>query len=375
MRTEHRPVLPGSATVVAGDTATTVAAGRRTTGGAYAQGLALAWTPRQAVRRDHSIDAGHAGESTRIPPEFRTEAGVGIPPCPYRRLNRPGERRRLGYAVAACEGKGTGEQTLLRGLLPLIVEGDILLADALLATWWIIAEIQRRGGDVVMVQQGRRMTDFAQGRCLGQNDHVVEWSRPQRPKWMSLDDYGACPPMLRMREVEVSGRVLVTTLLDPKSVSARELDTLYALRWNIEVDWRTIKVTMAMDVLRCRSPEMIEKEIAVHLLAYNLVRWAMATAARLGEVLPRSLSFTGAKRVLLAFGEQLRRCGGQRLSFMFATVLATIAGLTIPHRPGRIEPRAKKRRPKPLPFLTVPRHVARKKIFDQHVARGLIVVP
>ncbi|MBK8319085.1 MAG: transposase [Betaproteobacteria bacterium] len=79
---------------------------------------------------------------------------------------------------------------------------------------------------------------------------------------------------------------MITTLLDPKAVTPRELDALYALRWNIEVDWRTIKVTMAMDVLRCRSPEMIEKEIAVHLLAYNLVRWTVASAAWLGDVLP-----------------------------------------------------------------------------------------
>jgi hypothetical protein len=101
----------------------------------------------------------------------------------------------------------------------------------------------------------------------------------------------------------------------------------------------------------------------------------MATAARLGDILPRSLSFIGAKRVLLAFGEHLRHGGGRRLSFMFATILANIARLTIPRRPGRIEPRTKKRRPKPLPLLTLPRQLARQHIFDQHVARGLIVVP
>lgn len=310
-----------------------------------------------------------------FPQSSEQKPGLGFPVARIGGLISLASAAVLGHAVAACEGKGTGEQTLLRGLLPLIGRGDILLADALLASWWIIAEVQRRGGDVVMVQQGRRLTDFAQGRSLGGNDHGVDWPRPQRPKWMSPDDYRYCPAVLRMREVEIDGRILVTTLLDPDTVAPRELDALYALRWNIEVDWRTIKVTMAMDVLRCRSPAMIEKEIAVYLLAYNLVRWTMATAARLGEMLPRCLSFTGAKRVLLAFGEQLRHCGRRRLSFMFATVLATIAGLTIPQRPGRIEPRAKKRRPKPLPLLTEPRQVARRKLFDQRVARGLIVVP
>lgn len=307
-----------------------------------------------------------------FPQNSEQKPGLGFPVARIGGLISLASGAVLGHAVAACEGKGTGEQTLLRGLLPLIGRGDILLADALLATWWVIAEVQRCGGDVVMVQQGRRITDFAHGRPLGRNDHVVEWPRPLRPKWMSLANYHHCPAMLRMREVEIDGRILVTTLLDPDTVAPRELD---ALRWNIEVDWRTIKVTMGMDVLRCRSPEMVEKEIAVHLLAYNLVRWTMVTAAQLGEILPRCLSFTGAKRVLLAFGEQLRHCGRRRLSFMFATVLATIAGLTIPQRPGRIEPRAKKRRPKPLPLLTVPRQVARTNIFNQRVARGLIVVP
>ncbi|MDP2794985.1 MAG: transposase [Sulfurisoma sp.] len=206
---------------------------------------------------------------------------------------------------------------------------------------------------------------------MGEKDHVVERPRPPRPAWMSIEDYRRYPLTLRMREVEVDGRVLVTTMLSPTTVMPRALDALYALRWNIEVDWRTIKVTMAMDILRCRSPEMVRKEIAVHLLAYNLVRWSIATAAYLADVLPRTLSFTGAKRLLLAFAEQLRRCHGQRLTFMFATVLGAMASLILPSRPDRIEPRAKKRRPKPLPLLTIPRPLARQKIIAQRHARGL----
>ena len=154
----------------------------------------------------------------------------------------------------------------------------------------------------------------------------------------------------------------MTSLLNPLVVTPRELDTLYRLRWNIEEDWRTIKVTMQMDVLRCMTPAMVEKEISVHLLAYNLVRWTMASSAYLGEVLPRLPSFTGAKRVLMAFAAQLRQCPGQRLSIMFATVLGAIASLRLPIRPHRVEPRAKKRRPKNLPLLTTPRRLARLQI-------------
>ena len=314
-----------------------------------------------------------AQNQAAFPQNSEQKPGLGFPVARIGGLISLASGAVLGHGVSACKGKGSGETSLLHGLLPLIEEGDILLADALLATWWIIAEAQRRGGDVLMAQHGARITDFSQGQALGHNEHVIDWPRPQKPKWMHPEHYHQYPQRLRMREVQVNGRILVTSLLDPAMVPARELNRLYELRWNIEVDWRTIKATMDMDVLRCRSPQMIEKEIAVYLLAYNLVRWAMASAAWLGEILPRCLSFTGAKRVLLAFGEQLRHCSRRRLSSMFAIVLGAIASLTITQRPGRIEPRAKKRRPKPLPLLTVPRQIARNNIFNQKLACSIIV--
>ena len=126
-----------------------------------------------------------------------------------------------------------------------------------------------------------------------------------------------------------------------------------------------------MDVLRCKTRAMVEKEIAVYLLAYNLVRWAMAAAAMLADVLPRALSFTGANRLLGAFSEQLRHAPGKRVTLMAGIVLTNIATLVLPHRPGRIEPRAKKRRPKPLPLLTMPRDVARKEIRRKRTLAGL----
>ena len=273
----------------------------------------------------------------------------------------------LGHAVSACEGKGSGEQTLLHELMPLIEPGDILLADALLATWWIIADTIARKADVLMVQHGRRQTDFSQGVFLGVHDHIAEWPKPQRPNWMGPLEYQRYPAKLRLREVEIDQRILVTSLLDAETITPRELDTLYRLRWNIEVDWRTIKVTLHMDVLRCLTPAMIRKEISVHLLAYNLVRWAMASATYLGEVVPRQLGFAGAKRVLMAFATQLRQCPGQRLAVMFATVLGAIASLRLQVRPNRVEPRAKKRRPKNLPLLTIPRRMARIRILEKRV--------
>ena len=275
----------------------------------------------------------------------------------------------LRYQVAACEGKGTGEQSLLANLLPHLNTGDVLLADALLATWWIVEGASRRGADVVMAQHGRRLTDFTRGSKLGKKDHVVQWPRPPKPKTMRAEDYARYPEFIAMRELEVDGRILVTTLLDPGFAAPRALDALYRMRWNIEVDFRTIKITLQMDVLRCKSQSMVEKEIAVCLLAYNLVRWAMAKAAALTDVLPRVLSFTGTKRLLAAFSDQLRRTPSMQIGAVIATVLASIATLKLPHRPDRIEPRAKKRRPKNLPLLTVPREVAREFIRAQRLNR------
>ena len=269
----------------------------------------------------------------------------------------------LDYAVAPCRGKDSGESALLRQLQGLIAPGDILLADALHATWWTMAAMQRLGADVVMPQHGARQTDFAAGIQYSKGDHLVAWPRPPRPAWMDRETYQALPVQIWMREVAVHGRVLVTTLQD--GVAPPALGALYALRWNIEVDFRTIKATMAMDVLRCKSKAMIEKEIAVSLLAYNLVRWAMATTAAYAHVLPRTLSFTGAKRLLASFRDHLRQHGRQRVTFIIAIVRAHIAQMELPKRPDRVEPRARKRRPKPASLLTVPRQRAREQIMAQ----------
>ena len=306
------------------------------------------------------------------PQSHEQKTGLGFPIARIGALIGLASGAILAHQVVACEGKGTGEQTVLGSLLDHLNADDVLLADALLTTWWIIEGAKRRGADVLMAHDGRRLIDFARGQRLGKHDHIVQWSLPPKPKAMSAEKYACYPAFITMREVEVNGRILVTTLLDPTFVSPRELGALYKMRWNIEVDFRTIKATLEMDVLRCKSQPMVEKEIAVYFLAYNLVRWAMAKAALLVDVLPRVLSFTGTKRLLSAFADQLRRTSGDEIRNLIATVLHGIAKLQLPQRPDRIEPRAKKRRPKNLPLLTVPRQVARDLIL---VRRTLNRVP
>ena len=260
------------------------------------------------------------------------------------------------------QGKCSAEQALLRQVATSLSKGDILLADALHSSWWAMSMLMQRGVDAVMPNDGKRRIDFTQGQALSDCDHLVWWPKPKRAPWIKRADYAQMPAGIWVREVRVEDQVLVTTLCDPAHVSPGQLGALYAMRWNIEVDFRALKVTLNMDVLRCMSPAMVSKEIAVYLLAYNLVRWAMARAAHLAQIPARALSFARARRMICHFAGHLRRRTYQDTDYLVATLLKSISRCTLPKRPNRVEPRAKKRRPKPLPLLNVPRHVARASI-------------
>jgi len=275
----------------------------------------------------------------------------------------------IDYAVGPMKGKCSGEQALLRELSGSLFKNDLLLADALHSTWWAVQMLAQRGVDVVMPNDGRRRVDFSEGRINNESDHVVWWPKPKRACWLAKAHYEQMPAGIWVREVRGNGTIIVTTLLEPEQISPEELAALYAMRWNIEVDFRTLKVAMNMDVLRCKSPAMVKKEIAVYFLTYNLVRWTMACAAQLVRVPARELSFTSARRLIWAFACHLRQCLNHMTNRLVDTLLKSISRCVLPKRPGRIEPRAKKRRPKPLPLLTVPRSVAREQIRVQRALR------
>ena len=268
----------------------------------------------------------------------------------------------LRWASGPCRGKGRGEQALFRSLMPHLSVGDLILVDRYHCTYFTVAMLAKHGVDLLTRQHQRRHTDFRQGQRLGQRDQLVTWQCPQRPEWMDQATYACMPPRLTLRQTEVAGRVLVTTLTDAHSVTPLDLDALYRQRWQVEVDLRSIKAVMGMDILRAKSPRMIDKEIGVHLLAYNLVRGIMARAAAGAQVLARALSFKGALQLLVTFQQHLRGAAGKSVDSMRAHLLGAISALTLPIRPGRIEPHAIKRRPKNHALLTVPRHVARAAI-------------
>jgi hypothetical protein len=177
------------------------------------------------------------------------------------------------------------------------------------------------------------------------------------------------PDSFTMRELRIrvpgkSGRcreiLVATTLLDARAYPKKSIAELYRQRWHAELDLRSLKTFLQMDILRCQSPAMVRKEIWVHLLAYNLLRKVMAQAAQEQQLLPRQISFKGTLQTLNAFADCLRACQPCALEGLCRCLLAAIAKQRVGNRPGRMEPRAKKRRPKPYPLLTKPRAQARK---------------
>jgi hypothetical protein len=308
------------------------------------------------------------------PQSREQKPGLGFPLARLVALISLGSGAVLDWAMGACKGKGTGEHALFRELFDSLQPGDVVVADRFHCTYWNLAMLSARAVDLVSRQHARRLHDFRRGKRLGRADHIVQWQRPSRPAWMDAQTYALIPHQLQVRETRVGSWMLVSTMLDPAQAPSAELDRLYRSRWNIEVDLRSIKAVMGMDILRCKSPDMVNKEVAIHLLAYTLARAVMAQAANLAQITARCLSFKRSVQILDAYHQQLRHAGVARTGLMIACVLGAIAQLRLIWRPGRIEPRAIKRRPKPHDLLLVPRELARAKLTAQR-QQLLKVVP
>ena len=269
-------------------------------------------------------------------------------------------------AIAAYKGKGTGEKSLLRGMYDTLKPGDVILGDALFDDYFIACELCRRGIDIVARAQYERVGSWAaESRPDGD---ILVWQRPNKPHGMTGEQYRKYPKRLLMRQVTVDARdknnrvkqfKVVTTIL-ALSIDGGQIGDLYERRWHGEVDIRSIKSTMQMDILRCKTPDMVHKEIWTHLLAYNLLRTVMAVAAKENDLEPRQVSFKGAKQALTAFAPKIEAARPEDRGPLIDAMLSTIAYHRVGDRPGRWEPRARKRRPKPGARLTQPRHIAKR---------------
>jgi hypothetical protein len=299
------------------------------------------------------------------------QPGLGFPILRYVVIFSLAVGTVLDAAFGPYQGKKTSELALFRSLHDSIDPGDVVLGDRHYCSFFEIAELQRRGADVVLRQHQCRKTDFRKGVQLGRYDHLVVWHKPSRPQWMDEETYRQYPDELVMREVRVhvkgKGRkvrtrilTIATTLLDAAAYRKTTLADLYRRRWHAELNLRSLKTVLQMDVLRSKTPEMVRKEIWAHLLAYNLIRQVMAQAADEFLLEPWTISFKGALQTLKAFALPLLTCGRARLPEVIEEMLLAIARHEVGNRPDRVEPRALKRRAKPYDLLTKPREQARK---------------
>ena len=274
-----------------------------------------------------------------------------------------------GMAMGPFQGKETGELARLRELLDRFEAGDIALADKLYCAYFMIASLLEREVDLVtLLHQSRDVNaEVRGGKRLGKGDYLITWHRPDRPRWMDEETYARMPEQLELRLIRVKltepgfrtkSLDMVTTLTDPEQYSVDDLSTLYRQRWEVELDIRSIKVTMGMDKLRCKTPEMVRKEIWACLLTYNLIRQKMLQSAKEQDLLPRKLSLTNALQTVAAGWMVMPLLDRNTQGCLLKMELVSIASQTVGNRPGRVEPRAVKKRPKAYRLLTMMRKKA-----------------
>jgi len=276
-------------------------------------------------------------------------------------------------ALGPYAGKETGETALFRELLDGVDPQSIIVADRYYCSYFLIAMAMLGRRDFVVRLHQCRKTDFTTAERLGEGDYLVTWIRPHRPKWMDHATYEQIPETMTLRLIEiqvhepgfrVESLTVVTTLTDPVQYPREDIADLYRRRWLVELDIRAIKKTLGMDVLRCQSPAMVRTEMWVCLLAYNLIRKAMMEAACEAGVSPRELSFATAMQTIAASWIILACADQALLSTLIVAQLASLAAQRVGDRPNRVEPRAVKRRWKPIALLTKPRKEAREALLE-----------
>lgn len=301
-------------------------------------------------------------ENQKRYPQLRAQKpGLGFPKCRLVGITCLSSGALLDSAMCPVSGKGNDEQSLLRTMIKTFENNDILLGDAFYATYFLIAELHEMGVDAVFEQHGsrKRSTDFRRGKKLGSKDHLIDINRPRSPPaWMSQETFDSMPETLTVRELNVKGKILITTLCCPVTATKEDLKNLYKSRWNIELDIRHIKTTMGMDALSCLSPDMAEKEIWVYLLAYNLIRLIMIESALLCDVIPRQLSFKHTIQLWLTFRQQT----GTSNIELIKELLLLVGQLRVGNRTRRVEPRVIKRRPKAYSMMVKSRSILRQEI-------------
>jgi hypothetical protein len=278
-----------------------------------------------------------------------------------------------GAAIALCiDVVNTHDIKLARKLYSFLKPNDVLIGDRAFCAYADMFAIKKIGCDALFRKHQSRTTTMRKGKIVGDCDKLVTWYKPKRcPQGLSKDEFLALPPSITVREIYYyvvipgfrSERVsLITTLLDKTIYPTLEIVGLYYKRWDVELDLRHLKTTLGMDVLRCKTPSMVRKEIYVYLLAYNLLRSLMWQSGITYNTPPLRLSLQGTRHHLLNFIPKLETAGSRKRQKLYRTLLKVIVHKPVSDRPARNEPRATKRRPKAYPRLAQPRQELRKQL-------------
>jgi putative transposase len=337
-------------------------------------------------------------ENQRAYPQSRSQKpGLGFPLIRFVVLLALATATVQDLAYGPYQGKETGETALARPLLGCLKPGAVVVADRYYCSYWLVAALWLLGVQVVFRMHQRRQYDFRRGQRLGRGDHVVVWQRPERPDWMSVAEYAGVPQQLVVRELRVQvttpgsrsrSLVIATTLLDEAEFSPADISDLYSKRWQAELDLRSLKQTLGMDQLRCTVPELVERELWMHVLAYNLIRKVMAQAALRAQEqrrrqrrrpgltamakrwTPRAFSFTGTVEQVMSWWHENTTGATETQVSRYEALLVAVSRHRVGQRPGRYEPRAVKRRPKEYDRLMEPRAQARARLLAEGPGAG-----
>jgi hypothetical protein len=332
------------------------------------------WMQRRVLMFDGTIVSmpDTKENQAEYPQPSSQKPGVGFPLARIAAIFSLATGAIIDLGIAAYSGVSQGELSLLRQLIGVFRPGDVMLADRLMCSWREMAMLKSRGVDVVTRLTSHRTADFRTGKRLGKGDHIVRWAKPSLRR-VEFED-SDLPDYLDVRETRIvvdhAGFrpltiILVTTLLDDKLITKEDLQQLYRARWHNELDLRALKETLQMDVLRCKTPELIRKEIWTHIITYNLIRAMIAQSAMKHGIEPRTISFKGAIQTLIAFQPLIKAicCNSSKIRIeVFCRVIDAIATHRVANRPDRFEPRQRKRRDGAYDLLTKPRHVAKREI-------------
>lgn len=293
----------------------------------------------------------------KFPQQGAQKIGLGFPICRLLTVNCLTSGAVLNAAIGPFKGKGSDEQSLLRKVLGTFKQGDVVIGDAFFGTYFLLVEMLKKGVDVLFEQMGvrKKIIDFGKGTALGKKDHLIEIPKSKKkPDWMTQNEFDQAPEKIVIRELRVDKKVLITTMLSAKEYSKKALKNLYKQRWDIETDFRDLKTTLGMNILSCKSPDMCIKEIWAHFLANNFIRLLMSQAAQIHNLQPREISFKCTVQIWGTYN-LLEKPIDEEL-------FRLIASRKVRNRPGRIEPRAVKRRPKAYKLLMSKRKTARENV-------------